>query len=64
MACQCDPLAYGDALPHIKSAFATVSNSLPRKGLLVCSARPDRPFLPLLQQQQALSVTKREADFT
>jgi hypothetical protein len=32
--------SHGIALPHVKSAFATFSNSTHRKALLVCSARP------------------------
>ena len=32
--------SHGIALPHVKSAFVTFSNSTHRKALLVCSARP------------------------
>lgn len=52
------------ALPHVKSAFATVSNPTHRKELLAYTARPELPFLPLLNQQKAVSVAKKEADFT
>ena len=50
------------ALPHVTSAFATVSDSIPRTGLLVCSARPGLPFLPLVKQQKAMFVPKTEAE--
>jgi len=45
------------------AAFATASNSTHRKGVWVCSARPQQPLLPLLKMQKAVDVIKREADF-
>ena len=52
------------ALPHVKSAFATVSNSIPRKGVWVDSVGSDLSFPPLAKQQQPMTVAQTEADLT
>lgn len=50
------------ALPHIKSASATVSHATPCKELSSSPTCPGLPFLPLLKPQNAVPVGKTEAD--
>jgi hypothetical protein len=47
------------ALPHLTSAFSTVSHSIPRNGGWRDSAGSGLSFPTLLKQQEALSIAKK-----
>jgi len=56
--------AFASELPHLKSAFATASNSTHRKGEFGHVQQDyNSPFSTSLKKQQAVDVAKREADF-
>jgi hypothetical protein len=57
-------MSQSGTLPQVKSAFSTVSNSIPRKGLWEDSAGLDLSFPPLLKESKAMCVTKTGVDLT